>query len=77
MTLTKMAFHSELEDRSAVILAHLCFLSVEPHPHTQVLPTATAPDVVRELKPKQYSSNDDDTQTPHFVKVTGLLMTTV
>ena len=46
-----MALHSELEDGCAVVLAHLCLLSVKPHPHTQVLPTPTTPHVERELKP--------------------------
>ncbi len=51
VALTERAFHSELEDGCGVVLAHLCFLSVEPHAHTNVTSTPTTPHVERELKP--------------------------
>lgn len=57
MVVTQMAFHPKLIHWSAVVHANLLLLRIISDPHTNVVLTAIAPDVVWHLK--------SDDQDPH------------
>lgn len=48
-----MALHTELVDGRGVVHACLGLLRVVAHPHADVVTAATAPNVVRHLKPME------------------------